>query len=72
MTAISYYACDNRGAYEMNVWIPYTREASIPRRTETLASQAQASVSIPYGGYGMNDRFETRKSADKSIQYHNW
>ena len=54
VTAIPYYAWDNRGANEMNVWIPYTREASIPRRTETLASQAQASVSIPYGGYGLN------------------
>ena len=72
VTAIPYYAWDNRGANEMNVWIPYTREASIPRRTETLASQAQASVSIPYGGYGLNDRFEPRNSADKSMQFHNW
>ena len=72
VTAIPYYAWDNRGANEMNVWIPYTQETCIPRRTGTLASQAHATVSIPYGGYGLNDRFEPRNSADKSMPFHNW
>lgn len=72
ITAIPYYAWDNRGANEMTVWIPYTQEAAIPRREPTLASQAHASVSIPYGGSGLNDQFEPRNSADKSMQFHNW
>lgn len=72
ITAIPYYAWDNRGANEMTVWLPYTPEAAIPRRGETLASKARATVSIPYGGYGLNDRFEPRNSADKSLQFHNW
>lgn len=72
MTAIPYYAWDNRGANEMNVWLPYEEEASIPRRKETLASKATATVSIPYGGGGLNDRFEPKSSADKSMSFHNW
>lgn len=72
LTAIPYYAWDNRGANEMMVWLPYEKGETIPRRRETLASQAEATVSIPYGGYGLNDRFEPRNSADKSKMYHNW
>ncbi len=43
---------------------------STPHRNPGFTSTG--FVSIPYGGYGLNDRFEPRNSADKSMQFHNW
>ncbi|MBU1099423.1 MAG: glycoside hydrolase family 127 protein [Bacteroidetes bacterium] len=69
-TAIPYYAWNNRGKGEMEVWFPYEKEA-VSERVDHLSRKAQVTASV-VGGYGPNDGFEPNNSADKSKHFFYW
>lgn len=45
VTAIPYYSWNNRGADEMEVWIPYNNQASTPLPAPSIASESKVSGS---------------------------
>ena len=66
-TAIPYSVWNNRGKSQLMVWIPETASYAIPKPTPTLASKARQ-----IGGWGFNDQFEPKSSADLNTPYHYW
>ncbi len=69
--AIPYYAWNNRGSGEMNVWIANKKEIAVPVSKETIASGAKWNCSAdPI--YGLNDQFEPSASSDLSKPYFYW
>jgi len=73
VTAIPYYAWDNRGADEMEVWIPYSQSAARPQPAPTIANTSRVSASIKSRSIkSINDQFEPVDSKDQSIPYFHW
>ena len=73
ITAIPYYAWDNRGADEMEVWIPYRQSASRPQPAPTIANTSRVSASIRSKSIkAINDQFEPASSGDNSVPYFHW
>jgi DUF1680 family protein len=66
-TAVPYSTWNNRGNGEMAVWIPATSQYARPTPEPTIASQA-----MTIDGYGFNDQWEPKSSADISKPYHYW
>ena len=78
-TAIPYYAWANRGAGQMEVWIPEAENGAHPTPYPTLASQSKVTVSgQPEAANGSRsprvvaDQEEPTSSADGSSQYNWW
>ena len=74
ITAIPYYSWNNRGAGEMEVWIPYSADGAKPKAAPTIASKAKASSSA-HGKLmvkALNDQFEPADSKDQSTNYLHW
>lgn len=65
--AIPYSTWNNRGMGQLVVWTPESAEYAIPQPEPTLASKARQ-----IGGWGMNDQFEPKSSADINTPYHYW
>ncbi len=65
--AIPYSTWNNRGRGQLVVWTPETPEYAIIEPEPTLASKAH-----PVGGWGFNDQFEPKSSADINTPYHYW
>jgi hypothetical protein len=73
VTAIPYYAWNNRGAGEMVVWIPYQEAAAKPKPAPTIASTSKATASIKSKSlFGINDQLEPADSKDQSVTYFHW
>lgn len=73
VTAIPYYAWDNRGPGEMEVWIPYTATASRPQPAATIANTSLISASIKSKSIkAINDQFEPTNSKDNTVPYFHW
>ncbi|MEO5891335.1 MAG: glycoside hydrolase family 127 protein [Ferruginibacter sp.] len=73
VTAIPYYAWDNRGAGEMEVWIPYTKLASRPQPAPTIANTSSITASIKSRSIkAINDQFEPADSKDNTVPYFHW
>lgn len=85
LKAIPYCTWNNRGADHMAVWIPETAEYAVANPEPTLASTAMmyseptdatsdapAATSNLQWGWGYNDRWEPKSSADTSKPYHYW
>jgi len=71
--AIPYYAWNNRGADEMEVWIPYSQSASRPQPAPTIANTSKVSASIRSRSIkAINDQFEPVDSKDQSLPYFHW
>ncbi|MBZ5858899.1 glycoside hydrolase family 127 protein [Flavihumibacter profundi] len=72
--AIPYYAWNNRGPSEMEVWIPYVESAAHPKPAPTIASKSKASSSQsnPRMLKGLNDQFEPENSQDHNSVYLHW
>jgi DUF1680 family protein len=83
--AIPYSTWNNRGADEMEVWIPESATGAHPVPTPTIASKARtlfnrgpiqkdAPENIVSEGeaWGVNDQWEPRRSSDTSKPYHYW
>lgn len=73
VTAIPYYAWNNRGAGEMEVWIPYTQQASRPQPAPTIANRSKVTASIPAKSIvAVKDQFEPADSKDNSVPFFHW
>ncbi|HVX49202.1 MAG TPA: glycoside hydrolase family 127 protein, partial [Chitinophagaceae bacterium] len=73
VTAIPYYAWNNRGADEMEVWIPYTLSATWPKPAPTIASTSKVTASIKTRSVkAVNDQFEPLASNDQTFPYLHW
>ncbi len=83
--AIPYSTWNNRGADQMEVWIPEAKEYATPTPEPTIASQAQmyslptqATTDVPAAtsnlqwAWGYNDQWEPKRSSDTSKPYHYW
>ena len=83
--AIPYSTWNNRGADQMEVWIPEAKEYATPTPEPTLASKAQmyslptktttdvpAATSNLQWAWGYNDQWEPKRSSDTSKPYHYW
>ena len=83
--AIPYSTWNNRGADQMEVWIPEAKEYATPTPEPTLASKAQmyslptktttdvpAATSNLQWAWGYNDQWEPKRSNDTSKPYHYW
>jgi hypothetical protein len=73
VTAIPYYAWDNRGPGEMEVWIPYTAMAARPQPAATIANKSIITASIKSRSIkAINDQFEPADSKDNTVPYFHW
>ncbi len=74
LTAIPYYSWNNRGAGEMEVWIPYRSDAAKPKSDPTIASRATATSSArsKLMVKALNDQYEPADSKDRSTNYLHW
>ncbi len=73
VTAIPYYAWNNRGAGEMTVWIPYLKETSNPLPAPTIASTSKVSASIKSRSLKfITDQYEPKSSNDATAPYFHW
>ena len=83
--AIPYSTWNNRGADQMEVWIPESKEYATPTPEPTIASKAQmyslptqATTDVPAAtsnlqwAWGYNDQWEPKRSSDTSKPYHYW
>ena len=72
--AIPYYSWNNRGAGEMEVWIPYEASAARPKPAPTIASGSVVSASLynkrMYSA--LNDQYDPVDSKDNSALYLHW
>lgn len=83
--AIPYSTWNNRGADQMEVWIPEAKEYATPTPEPSIASKAKTftiqapiqkdapeSASIVSYAWGVNDQWEPKRSSDTSKPYHYW
>lgn len=83
--AIPYSTWNNRGADEMEVWIPQSPVYTRPTPQPTIASRARMityqsaiqkdapeTAAVESETYGVNDQWEPKNSADISKPYHYW
>jgi DUF1680 family protein len=72
LTAVPYYATDNRGPSSLRVWLPATKEAAVPA---TLAGRSHASASYCWhldSVDAVNDGIVAAKSSDNSKPRLSW
>lgn len=74
VVAIPYYAWNNRGAGEMEVWIPYNEAAARPKAAPTIASNSKVSASVKNARMyrALNDQYDPQDSRDASASYLHW
>ncbi|GAB3010937.1 glycoside hydrolase family 127 protein [Niabella terrae] len=74
VTAIPYYSWNNRGAGEMEVWIPYSTSRARPTPAPTIASKSKASGSdvSQLMLRSLNDQYDPQQAADHSMSYLHW
>jgi len=72
--AIPYYAWNNRGSCEMEVWIPYEASAARPKPAPTIASGSTVSASLHNKRMlsALNDQYDPVDSKDNSALYLHW
>lgn len=83
--AIPYSTWNNRGADQMEVWIPESKEYATPTPEPTIASKAQTftiqaaiqkdapeSAAVMSYAWGVNDQWEPKRSSDTSKPYFYW
>ncbi|MFT4022196.1 MAG: glycoside hydrolase family 127 protein [Flavihumibacter sp.] len=74
VTAIPYYAWNNRGPAEMEVWIAYNDSVARPKPAPTIASKATVSSSQTNKRMlrGLNDQYEPADAQDHNSVYLHW
>ncbi|MFT3753275.1 MAG: glycoside hydrolase family 127 protein [Paludibacter sp.] len=65
--AIPYSTWNNRGSSPWVVWTPESATQATVKPQPTIASRSQQ-----IGGWGLNDQFEPKSSADINTPYHYW
>lgn len=71
LTAIPYYAWNNRGRSNMLVWLPSTESTTVtvPEKTPAITAMAKASTDW---APGLNDGFDPKNSGDVDKAYFYW
>ncbi|QES89119.1 glycoside hydrolase family 127 protein [Rhizosphaericola mali] len=74
VVAIPYYSWNNRGAGEMEVWVPYSSAKAKPKPAPTIASKSIATGSSvsPLMLKALNDQYDPMDSHDNSVNYLHW
>ncbi|OGV64750.1 MAG: six-hairpin glycosidase [Lentisphaerae bacterium RIFOXYA12_FULL_48_11] len=75
LLAIPYYAWCNRGATEMNVWLPRTLEKAIPVAAPSIASESKITASHVWAhdnGDALNDQVCPKNSCDHDVSRFTW
>ncbi len=73
VTAIPYYAWNNRGTGEMEVWIPYEQQAAFPSPAPTIANTSKVTASIEaLSLVALNDQYTPKSSSDQSNLFFHW
>jgi DUF1680 family protein len=73
VTAIPYYAWNNRGAGEMEVWIPFDAAKATAKPAPTIASKSKITGSAnPRMFRALNDQYDPADSKDASASYLHW
>jgi DUF1680 family protein len=72
--AIPYYAWNNRGSGEMEVWIAYDESVAHPKPAPTIATKSKVSSSLnnPRMEKALNDQYDPKNSNDHSAIYFHW
>jgi hypothetical protein len=83
--AIPYSTWNNRGADQMEVWIPYSPAYAHVKPQPTIASKARTlfyqsaiqkdapeTAAVMGEAWGVNDQWEPKRSSDISKPYHYW
>lgn len=72
--AIPYYSWNNRGAGEMEVWIPFASAKAKPKPAPTIASKSIVSgTSVsPLMLKALNDQYDPVDAEDKTMTYLHW
>ncbi len=71
LTAIPYYAWNNRGTSNMLVWLPEQESTTVLQPEKTPALTATASASTDWAP-GLNDGFDPKNSGDVDKAYFYW
>lgn len=73
ITAIPYYAWDNRGPGEMEVWVPYLASASRPTPAPTIATTSKINASIKSRSlFAISDQYDPADSKAATAPYFHW
>jgi DUF1680 family protein len=72
--AIPYYAWNNRGSGEMEVWIAYDESVAHPKPAPTIATKSKVSSSLNNQRMekALNDQYDPKNSNDHSAIYFHW
>nr|WP_321406823.1 glycoside hydrolase family 127 protein [uncultured Carboxylicivirga sp.] len=71
LTAIPYYAWNNRGTSNMLVWLAANKETAIAKQAPSLESKATPTASSGWAP-GLNDGFDPKNSGDVDKSYFYW
>jgi uncharacterized protein len=73
VTLIPYYSWNNKGAGEMEVWLPVSEHSVQPMLAPTIASKSKVTASIASKAVmALNDQYEPINSIDRSWPYFHW
>jgi uncharacterized protein len=73
ITLIPYYAWNNKGAGEMEVWLPISESSVRPLPAPTIAGKSKVSASIQSKAIiALNDQYEPLSSNDHTWLYFHW
>src|SRR5215203_3579013 len=72
--AIPYYAWNNRGSGEMEVWIAYDESVAHPKPAPTIGTKSKVSSSLNNQRMekALNDQYDPKNSNDHSAIYFHW
>lgn len=71
LTAIPYYAWNNRGKANMLVWLPENETTAVSKPVQAVTDSAEIKASTDYYT-GVNDGFDPRTSGDTDKSYFYW
>lgn len=73
VTLIPYYAWNNQGAGEMEVWLPYNKKSVKPLPAPTIAYNSKIIADINSKAItALNDQYEPSNSNDHTMPYLHW
>ena len=71
LTAIPYYAWNNRGRANMLIWLPDGENTAVAKPAPALTDSAEITASTDYFT-GLNDGFDPKNSGDTDKSYFYW
>jgi DUF1680 family protein len=73
VTLIPYYAWNNKGPGEMDVWLAISDSSVRPLPAPTIASRSKVSASVPTKALmAVNDQYEPKSSVDRDWPFYHW